>query len=282
MPEGPEVAIIAKILNVKCKGKKITDVMIHPDSKYKPDNRFKLCIGKTIKEVQFKGKKIIFVLTEGKDFSYLLSSLALEGRWSLEPHAPIDFRHLSVSIEISSSSGDEFLLFRDVRHFGDLKFCKDSHELEYNMKSVGPSWIPSGMYPERITLQTFTLLLHSNSRIKNKQIMIFLMDQKYSSGIGNYIRAEALYIARLNPKKSIGDLTDDEIERLYIAINDVMTEALKAGGHTLKSYFTPVGNKGGYEPLVYGRTRALDTNEKVVREFDSQKRSIHWVPTLQK
>lgn len=283
MPEGPEIAIIAKILNVKCKNKEILDINIHQDSKYRSDSKLKPCIGKKIKGVQFKGKKIIFVLDNGsKNFSYLLSSLGLEGKWSLEDYFPLDIRHLSVSLDLKDSKGkEEFLLFRDVRHFGDLSYCKDDHDLDNKLKSVGPSWIPSDMFPERITLSMFTTFLHSNPRIKNKQIMIFLMDQKYTSGVGNYIRAEALYIARIDPKRTIGSLTTNEIEKLYLAVNDVMTEALKAGGHTLRNYFSPIGNKGGYEPLVYGRTKALDTGEKVIREFDAQKRSIHWVPSLQ-
>jgi formamidopyrimidine-DNA glycosylase len=286
MPEGPEIAIIAKVLNVKCKDKRILNIVVHRDSKYKSDSRFKPCIGKIIKGVQFKGKKIIFILNDNINVrtnnAYLLSSLALEGRWNLEDNFPIDIRHLSVSLELQDSKGNEnFLLFRDVRHFGDLSYCKDDYELDSKLESVGPSWIPSDLFPERITLRMFTEFLQYNYRIKNKQIMMFLMDQKYTSGVGNYIRAEALYIARIDPKRTIGSLNSDEIEKIYIAINNVMTEALKAGGHTLKSYFTPVGNKGGYEPLVYGRTKALDTGEKVIREFDAQKRTIHWVPSLQ-
>lgn len=311
MPEGPEVFIIASVLNNECQGKKILDINIHKDSKYiikekinvEPfvkyidDRRFDPCIGKKILEIQSKGKKIIFALgaspsDKSKNLSYLLSSLALEGRWSVEKSFPEDTKHLSVSIRLSpspSKSSDllgatpkgEYLLFRDTRHFGDLVYYKDREDLSKSLKSVGPSWIPSDMFPERINLKMFTELLQSNTRIKNKPIMTFLMDQKYTSGVGNYIRAEALYIARINPNKTIGSLTSDEIEKLYIAINKVMTAALKSGGHTLKSYFSPVGTVGGYMPIVYGRTRTSDTNMPVIRELDSQKRAIHWVPSLQ-
>lgn len=275
MPEGPEIFIIAGVLNSKCKNEKILNVTIHPDSRYTPDKRFDPCIGKIIKDVQSKGKKIIFVLD---DDCFLLSSLAMEGRWTFEDTLPEDTHHLSVSIQLM----DKYLLFRDVRHFGDLIFCKSSSDLDTNLKSVGPSWIPSNMFRQRITLKYFTEALQSNKRIRNKPIMTFLMDQKFTSGVGNYIRAEALYIARINPNKAIGDLTLIEIEDLYVAINGVMKEALKAGGHTLKSYFTPIGTKGGYVPLVYGRFRTLDTDKSVIREIDSQGRAIHWVPSLQK
>lgn len=275
MPEGPEIFIIAGVLNSKCVDEKILNVTIHPDSRFTLDKRFDLCIGKTIQSVQSKGKKIIFVLN---DDCYLLSSLGMEGRWTFEDSLPQDTRHLSVSIQLK----DEYLLFRDVRHFGDLIFCKSSSDLNANLKSVGPSWIPSDMFRERITLQYFIEALESNKRIRNKPIMMFLMDQKFTSGIGNYIRAEALYIARINPYKAIGNLTFTEIEDLYIAINQVMREALKSGGHTLKSYFTPAGTKGGYVPLVYGRSKSLDTDMPVIREVDPQNRVIHWVPSLQK
>lgn len=288
MPEGPEVFIIATVLDSKCRNKKILNISTHPDSRYTkkekidtppyvnyiPDKRFDPCIGKTIKGVQSKGKKIIFILNND---SYLLSSLAMEGRWTLEDTFPTDTSHLSVSIELPN----EYLLFRDSRHFGDLTYCKSLSDLNASLKSVGPSWIPSEMFNQKVTLDYFTNVLQGNSRIKNKPIMIFLMDQKFTSGIGNYIRAEALYKARINPNRTIGSLTSQEIKNLFVAIKEVMKDALKSGGHTLKSYFTPIGNKGGYVPIVYGRTKTLDTNMPVIREFDSQKRTIHWVPSLQ-
>lgn len=276
MPEGPEVAIIATVLDSEIKGKKIKNVSICRDSRYNSDGRFDELIGKEIKTVQFKGKKIIFVLKNKKDISYLVSSLGMEGRWTLCNDEYCD-KHLSVMINFTTG---ENLGFWDHRHFGDLVYYPNQKDLEFRMRDIGPAWIPSELYPDVICKEYFVQSLQ-NKRLFRKNIMTFLMDQKYSAGVGNYIRAEALYISRINPHRLINDITEIEASDLFDAIMSVMKKAFKSGGHTIKSYYTPIGETGGYTPLVYNRKNALDTNATVVKEMDSQNRTIHWVPSLQ-
>jgi formamidopyrimidine-DNA glycosylase len=274
MPEGPEVYIITKALNTKFKDKKIYNTKIHSNSKYNKNDKFLDNVkGLTIKRVSSKGKKIIFELNNG---SYILSSLGLEGKW-LIVDVKDDEPHLSVTIEFVSG---EILSYFDSRHFGSIVVCIDRKMLDSKLLTVGTSWIPSEMFPLSVTKSELYTHL-SNTRLKNKNIMMFLMDQKYTSGVGNYIRSEALFLCQLSPYRLINNITKSESDCLYESILDVMNRSIKSGGHTLKSFVGVMGHKGGYVPEIYGRVKTLTTGFIVQKEKDSQSRSIFWVPSVQ-
>lgn len=275
MPEGPEVSLISKALNSQFSGKIIHDICIHKDSKYRSESPFifKEALGKKLLSVTFKGKKIIFVLEHN---CFLLSSLGLEGKWLNVSPIP-DSPHLSITIEFLDG---KILAFYDQRHFGSFEYCKSREILDLKLLSVGIPWISSSMFKHTVTKNEFYNMLR-NTRLKNKKIMLFLMDQKYTAGVGNYIRSEALYFSGISPHRLINTITREESDLLHESIVYVMEESIKAGGHTLRSYTDTEGTKGGYVPEIYGRLNTLSENEKIFREKDSQGRSIFWVPKVQ-
>lgn len=280
MPEGPEVYIISRYIHERCIGLEITDIQLHPDSKFKDVSSYHGAIGTIITNVAHKGKKIIFELENG---GYLLSGLGMEGRWEVSSTFPESQRHLSVSITLEDPALEDprYLTFWDMRHFGDLSFCSDLESLESRLASVGPSWIQSPMFPGVVTLKAFYNKLQ-NRRIGNKKIMCFLMEQKYFSGVGNYIRAEALYLSKINPHRCIKDITVGDAARLHEAILYVMDEAVDQSGHSIRTYVAPGHGAGiGYVPIIYGREKTADTGNIVVTEMDPSGRTIHWDPLVQ-
>lgn len=274
MPEGPEVTIISRYLNLELVSEKITNIEIGKDSRYdSQDPRFKPLIDKTFLEVSSKGKKIIFVF---EDTSFMLSFLGMEGRWEILESFNPTLKHISLIFYLKSG---KILQFRDQRHFGCVEYHSDQDSLNKALSTVGTPWLPSTMFPDIVTKDVLWKML-SNKRLR-KTIMMFIVDQKYTSGVGNYIRADALYLARISPWRELNQISRTESDRLFEAVRIVMEKALKCGGHTLRSYFNPIGTIGGYEPYVYGRTFSRDTEEPVIRETDSQKRSIFWCPSVQ-
>jgi formamidopyrimidine-DNA glycosylase len=278
MPEGPEVCIIANVLYEKCKGKIISHVLVCQDSRYyhEQKDKFKNIVSMEIIEIASKGKKIFFILfSEKKEKIYLVSSLGMEGRWKYEQSVDPETRHLSIAIFLSSGI---CLNFYDHRHFGHLDIVKD---LPKALSQLGPSWLSSVVdgNSSKITIDEFVSLLQ-NKRLHKKKIMDFLLDQKYTSGVGNYIRAEALYMAKINPYRLINSLLPKEAKLLFDSIMDVVQKSLEANGHTLKSYFTPIGEKGGYVPIIYGKDSDPDGNT-IRRDQDSTGRTIHWCPAVQ-
>ena len=134
-------------------------------------------------------------------------------------------------------------------------------------------------YQPIASLEDFTAKIH-NGRIKNKQICDYLMEQKHFSGVGNYLRAENLYRAKINPTKTLGSFTDGNIKTLFDCILEQMVIAYGARGLTIKSYWDPEGKAGTCPLQVYNQE--LDPLNNPVEKFkDKSKRMVHWVPKIQ-
>lgn len=275
MPEGPEVSIISNFLERDFSNEEIAEVSIEPGSRYdQKDTRFDNLVGLTIKSITFKGKKIIFIMNDG---SFILSFLGMEGRWNTITKSNMNTPHLS--IKITFKSGIQ-LGYWDTRHFGCVEHCSDRKSLDTKLLTVGTPWISSEMFP--ISISKDELYKHlQNKRLNKKSIMMFLMDQKYTSGVGNYIRSDALYYAGISPHRLVNTITKNESDKIFVGVNKVINSSIKNGGHTLRSYVNPSGKQGGYVPVVYGRTVSNIKSEKITKEKDTSGRSIFWVQTAQ-
>lgn len=284
MPEGPEIKIIADTLNdiLGEKGYIIENVSIEQTSKYSGKEfapNFTSITGRRLGNIMPYGKKIIFTM-EDSEFPMMISSLGLEGHWIIidDFNTAKKYPHVSFIFSLRNEAMKVvFLIYADSRHFGLLSIAKNTDEYNFLMKDVGPSWLQ-----EEIKFKDFYSMLH-NSRFKSdKKIVDFLVEQKYYSGIGNYMRSEILYLAKVSPHRSLNTISVKEAEKIYDSIYVVIEDALKAGGHTLHSYFTPVGKPGGYVPIVYGRSKSNDSlNAPVFSEKDKSGRMFHWVPSVQ-
>ena len=105
------------------------------------------------------------------------------------------------------------------------------------------------------TLKKFKEITKSSTRA----IKVLLMDQAKIAGIGNIYANDALWLAKINPKKPAKTLTPKEQESLYKAILKVLKEGLKRGGASDFSFVTPEGAEGKYQDhfLVYGQNGKL-------------------------
>jgi formamidopyrimidine-DNA glycosylase len=197
MPEGPEVALITKQLS-KYKGSTIKKIR---DTRYKLP---RITYPVKIVDVSKKGKFIYITLSNKK---YLCFSLGMTGYFTTEV---IKHNHL----EIDTSRGK--LYFNDVRRFGKVYiFTQD--ELDKKLDTLGPDL----EYISKMSQEEFNERL---SRFR-KNIAEILLDQKFISGVGNYIRSEALYAARIHPMKKV--LTPSEKKRLKKALAKVWNAPLK-------------------------------------------------------
>lgn len=84
-----------------------------------------------------------------------------------------------------------------------------------------------------------------------RKIAAVLLDQKIIMGIGNYLRAEILNDAGINPATPTNALTDGQLSVLYFSTKKIVLAAYKAGGTTISTYANPDGKKGGYVCLTY-------------------------------
>jgi formamidopyrimidine-DNA glycosylase len=288
MPEGVEVKLSAELIRPLVVNRIITKVSVGNKSRYANQ------LPEGLKEFSesFKSSElggwvnspvlIADVKTQGKfmywSFDndwYMFSTFGMTGQWS--PNAG---KHVCLNIglhdprDIDGEFSDVY--FNDPRHFGTLKFVKGKAQLLEKLNELG--WDP-------LQDKLADHLPYLKSKLSNihKPIGQVLMDQTIFAGVGNYIRAEALYLAKTSPWKIANQLSPDEILALCQSCVDVMQESYKHQGATIQTYKTAYGEEGRYSSCfkVYGK-KIDPLGNKIIKEDTPDGRTIHWCPAVQK
>ena len=171
--------------------------------------------------------------------------------------------------------------FYDQLSFGTLKLIDTKTELEKKLKELGPD-----IMDKTSTLQVFKKAITKGTNYK-KAIGNVLVNQKLISGIGNYLRADALWMAKVSPFRKVEDLNEDELELVYKSIRALMwgdydnDEARKLG-YINKDFKIP--RDYGRDFFVYRQDTDLNGNkvQKIELFEGNQKRFIYWVKEIQR
>ena len=109
-----------------------------------------------------------------------------------------------------------------------------------------------------------------------------LMDQSIVSGIGNYIKAEVLYRAKVSPWMSVADLSDAQLTEIYEATCWVIKASYESRGVTLRDYVMPDGSTGDYQFnfLCYSQ-RTDPLGNPIKKETTPDGRTTWWCPEIQ-
>ncbi len=267
MPEGPEVRIIVDQLNHLLQNSELLSIEITSGrySKKAPDNftNFSSCLPLKIKEVKCKGKFIWFEL----DGWYIFNTLGMSGGWKLESE-----KHSHLTWLTNKAT----VYFTDMRNFGTFKFIKNKSELDKKLKELGTD----ALSPD-YTLDYVKKVL-GEKKSQTKTLAGILMNQKKFCGIGNYLKSEILYASKLSPHRTLESLTSDDITTLFHQSKKIIQASYDNGGGSAGDFSDLNKKKGSYKFKfqVYGRS--LDPlGNKVKKETTQDKRTTHWVPTVQ-
>ena len=279
MPEGPEVKRTTERLNRFLQGSKLQEIVVEDEGWFKNQVRdevaerlTKLSAGPLeIQQVNCKGKFIYFQI--GKfDIHH---TLGMTGTWRF----PGKGDHKHRRLVLKTDKGE--ICYVDYRKFGTFKIFHDKPEtLQKKLGTLGPD-----LLNEEVSEDLFLSRMrgeHTRKGYNHKEVTQVMMDQKAVAGIGNYIKAEALYMAEINPKARVGDLSDAEIRELGRASIWVIKASYKARGATIRNYKLPNGDVGDYkfEFQVYSQ-KTDPSGNKVIREQTADKRTTHWVSEIQ-
>ena len=240
MPELPEVETVMRGLDGHLTGRVITRATLH-----RPDLRFAIppelpvvLTGATVQGFRRRGKYFFMRLNSGWS---MLVHLGMSGRMVID--APFALHeHLTLETNEGGRVG-----FVDPRRFGALDLiateAEDSHKLI------------AGMGPEPLGNQFSAPVLLGSLAGKATPIKSALLDQRIVAGIGNIYASEVLFRAGISPRRLAGALGRARIERLVPAIRDTLTEAIAAGGSSLRDYVQPSGELGYFQHAwkVYDR-----------------------------
>lgn len=254
-----------------------------------------------IKSLNCKGKFIYMVLDEGKnaatnddeDPDYQRSiwiTLGMTGRFVNEADANkprasnsdrqgSDPRWFFETMDVTNGQKRK-IYFRDARNFGTLIFSLSADELDRKLASLGPDMLDVDNTTEEVFLEAM------NKSKQNRNICKFLMDQSKIAGVGNYILAEGLYRARIDPFANLDEINIDQRRALFKELREVITSSYNSQGLTRPNggtYRSVDGSRGQFEFQLqcYGQT-VSPNNNPVTKEVDGPHgRAIWYVPEEQ-
>ena len=244
MPELPEAETIAQQLRRKVVGKTLASVTVK-DRKI-ADARLPGIRGAKITGVARKGKAIIFELDKER---FVLVRLGMTGHFHYyqKGTAPPAEEQKYEMVTFSFHDGS-LLSYNDIRRFGRVQLFLSKEAFQKALAKLGIDVLSSAF-----TLAVFRKLLQKRHKTT---IKMALMDHALLSGIGNIYAQEALYRARIDPRRKISTLSAGEVKKLYTAIIGVLRLAVKKHGTTVENYVHLEGSGGFQHYLqVYQREK---------------------------
>lgn len=244
MPELPEVETVMRGLMPVMDGEQIIRADIRREGLRWPfPPRFsERLTGATIKNMQRRAKYILMALDTDET---LLVHLGMSGKVTIDESGAVPpAKHDHVVLDMANGTR---ILFNDPRRFGMLDLLDSkAPEAHKMLRSLGPE--PLGNHFNASYLAT-----HLKGR--KSPIKAALLDQRIIAGLGNIYVCEALWRAGITPLSSSGSLNPAQLSGLTTHIRDVLSEAIKAGGSSLKDYRQANGELGYFQHrfAVYGR-----------------------------
>jgi len=243
MPELPEVETVRRGLASKISGRRIVQAELRrPDLRRPfPPALAERLDGARIGALGRRGK---YILIELDSDGLLLVHLGMSGRVTTgsaaSPAAPHD--HVVLTLDDGT-----VIRFNDPRRFGLIDYIKRGEAARHSLLAgLGPEPLEPGFDGAYLT----TKLAGKLTPIKAA-----LLDQRIVAGLGNIYVCETLYRAGLSPRRLAASISRGRADRLTAAIRSVLTEAIAAGGSSVRDYVQADGALGYFQHhwAVYGR-----------------------------
>jgi formamidopyrimidine-DNA glycosylase len=166
----------------------------------------------------------------------------MSGSWRLDP-AEIG-KHDHVLIETDEGRR---LSLNDPRRFGSIDLVATA-----TLDQIEPF---ARMGPEPLGLAFNGRYLQEALKGRKAPIKLLLLDQRVVAGLGNIYVCDALNLAAIAPARAGGRISLPRLDQLAQAIRSVLSEAIEAGGSSLRNYARPDGELGYFSSKwrVYGR-----------------------------
>lgn len=291
MPELPEVETIVRGLEKKVLNRTFLDIWTDFSRIIQKPKNFeqfkKEIIGRKIEDVRRRGKNILIFLSGNKILlihqkltGHLLYGIWKKagGAWKAKIPGPLSedpankFLHLLFFLDDGKQ-----LALSDLRKFAkvglwDAKALENSEEF----RKLGPEPLEKsfnfGKFKERL----------KNKKGKVKQV---LMDQNVIAGIGNIYSDEILWQAQIHPFREVKRLNEQELERIYESMREILNKAIELGGESISDYRDIEGKRGDFDRVrkVYRREgEKCSRCGTTIKRLKVGGRSAHFCPNCQK
>ncbi len=272
MPELPEVETIVRGLRGAVLGKTIESILINSPKIEKSSfsGWIEHLPHQKIIDIRRRGKNILIELNAG--FT-LWVHLKMTGHFYYMPRIkPLDKHDLMIfNFEDDSNS----LRFNDYRRFGNIRLIETKKiATQKGLAELGPE-------PLEISKDDFVGLFGRTKRM----IKPALLDQTFLAGIGNIYADEALYLAKIHPRRITNSIPDKRLAELHGIIQRILRKAINKMGTSVDSFKGVEGEPGGYQTYlkVYGREgESCQRCGAKIRREKIGSRSAHYCPRCQR
>ena len=245
MPELPEVETVCRGLSPVVTGRVVTFVEQRRADLRKPfpAHLVEKLAGRRVQAVRRRAKYIVIDLDDGHS---LLIHLGMSGRMVIVPWQD-DFVPQKHDHFIMGFDRQWRVVFHDPRRFGLVDWLVTAdHGRHVLLKDIGPEPLGNEFSPA---------ILAAGLAGRRSPIKAALLDQRIVAGLGNIYVSEALFRARIDPRRLAASLTRAEIDRLVPAIRGVLQAAIAAGGSSLRDYVQASEELGYFQTqfAVYDR-----------------------------
>jgi len=174
--------------------------------------------------------------------------------------------------------------FYDQLSFGTLKVVGGDDAgkliLDKKLKELGPD-----LMDDTTSFEVFDTQLRKKNN-ETKPIGNVIVNQKVISGVGNYLRADALWMAKISPFRKVKDVKEDELELLYKSLRALIWGDYDYDTGVKKGYIKSIKIPNDYKRDFFIYRQEKDIYDNIIKKEElfegSQKRFIYWVEKIQK
>jgi formamidopyrimidine-DNA glycosylase len=259
MPELPEVETMRLGLEKYLVGKTILSVDVRTQSIFSGDPN--LLIGAEVVTVRRKGKGLIIDLSNGfslavhvkmtgqlvyrkndkqKTINNKNEAMGINFHPSLGIAESLPNKHTHVIFTLRTKNQDQGtkLYYNDIRKFGWMQVVETEEALSLPFfRALGPDPLSN------LSIEQFNNIVH----VSHAPIKSVLMDQSKIAGVGNIYANEALFEAKIDPRKPAKQLRKKEQQALFSSLIHVLTLGLQFGGASDNTYIKVDGTQGSFQ-----------------------------------
>ncbi len=269
MPELPEVETTLRGIEPWLLGKTITRIHVHHRGlRWPVPETISHCDGASVIALRRRAKYLIVDTSAGSIIIHLGMSGSLRVIENPEPKR----KHDHVEFELADGA---IIRYHDPRRFGAILWTDQPVEDHALLRTLGPEPLGNEFNGEH---------LFRMSRRKKVAVKNFLMDNHVVVGVGNIYANEALFAAGIRPARAACRVTRKQYLTIAETIRQVLSEAIKMGGTTLRDFVNSSGEPGYFQQTlnVYGRTgEPCRRCESEIKQRTIGQRSSFYCPDCQ-
>jgi len=241
MPELPEVETTRRGIQPLVLGKEVERVLVHNAALRWPipSDLDAILTAQKICSVERRSKYLLINFERGT----LIIHLGMTGHLRVCRSGEERRKHDHVELVFSDHS---VLRFNDSRRFGAIFWTEANPLLHERLVNLGPEPLEEDFNPA---------YLFQLSRKRKVAVKPFIMDARVVVGVGNIYASEALFRAGISPSRQAGQVSRKAFAVLVQSVQEVLSEAIAAGGTTIRDFMDTEGRPGYFkqELRVYGR-----------------------------